>query len=135
MRQTAWKESMNTKLDKAPETPVGDYVKYAVALLIVAAGFVGYRYFADWPNALRVTLAVVGMVLAAGFFAFTTAKGALAREYLSETRFELRKVVWPTRDETLRGTGLIIVVVIIISLMLALFDLIIGWGIRSLLGT
>ncbi len=125
---------MNTKIDKAPETPVGDYVKYAVALLIAAAGFVGYSYFADWPNALRVTLAVVGMVLAAGFFAFTTAKGAVARDYISETRFELRKVVWPSRQETIRGTGLIIVVVTIISLLLSLIDLIIGSGVRALLG-
>jgi preprotein translocase subunit SecE len=125
---------MNTKIDKAPETPLGDYLKYAVTLLIAAAGFVGYSYFAEWPNALRVTLAVVGLVLGAGFFAFTTAKGAVAREYLSETRFELRKVVWPSRQETLRGTGLIIVVVTIISLLLALIDLIIGSGIRALLG-
>jgi preprotein translocase subunit SecE len=126
---------MSTKIDQTPETPVGDYVKYAVALLIAAAGFVAYRYFADWPGALRATLAVAGLALAAAFFAFTTVKGAAAREYLGETRFELRKVVWPTRQETLRGTGMIIVVVIIISLLLALIDLIIGAGVRGLLGS
>lgn len=125
---------MNTKTEQAPDTPVGDYVKYAVALLLAAAGFAGYRYFAEWPDALRATLAVVGMALGAVFVAFTTAKGALAREYLAETRFELRKVVWPERQETLRGTGVIILVVIIISLLLALIDLIIGAGVRGLLG-
>ncbi len=126
---------MNTKTEQTPDTPVGDYVKYAVALLFAAAGFVGYRYFADWPDALRATLAVAGLALGAVFFAFTTAKGAVAREYLSETRFELRKVVWPTRQETLRGTGVIIVVVIIISLLLALIDFLIGAGVRGLLGS
>ena len=126
---------MNTKTDQTPETPAGDYVKYAIALLIAAAGFVGYRYFAAWPDALRATLAVAGVALGAVSFAFTTVKGASAREFLGETRFELRKVVWPTRQETLRGTGVIIVVVIIISLLLALIDFLLGSGIRAMLGS
>jgi preprotein translocase subunit SecE len=70
---------------------------------------------------------------AVGVFMLTS-KGRDTREFFSETRFELRKVVWPTRQETQRTTGLIIVVVIIISLILALFDLIISTGIRALLG-
>jgi preprotein translocase subunit SecE len=41
--------------------------------------------------------------------------------------FELRKVVWPTREETLKITGLVLVVVAIISLVLSAFD----WGISS----
>jgi len=44
------------------------------------------------------------------------------REFLTESQFELRKVVWPTRDETLKTTGIIIVVVIVLSLLLGLID-------------
>ena len=44
--------------------------------------------------------------------------------FLRETYDELRKVVWPTRDETIKTTGIIILVVIILSLLLGLIDLI-----------
>ena len=64
----------------------------------------------------------------------TTAKGAQTREFLGESRFELRKVVWPTRQEALRTTWVVIAVVIIISLILALFDVIIQWAVKFLLG-
>jgi len=53
-----------------------------------------------------------------------TALGRRVRNYIAESQFEMRKVVWPTRDETLKTTGIIIVVVIILSLMLGLIDLI-----------
>jgi preprotein translocase subunit SecE len=65
----------------------------------------------------------------------TTAKGAETREFLGESRFELRKVVWPTRQETTRTTWVVIVVVIIMSLILALFDWLIQLGVKALLGT
>ena len=50
--------------------------------------------------------------------------GRRVRDFLAESQFEMRKVVWPTRDETLKTTGIIMVVVIVLSLMLGLIDLI-----------
>ena len=64
----------------------------------------------------------------------TSAMGLRTREFLAEARFELRKVVWPTRQEALRMTWVVMIVVAIISLMLAGFDLVIQWLIRLLLG-
>ena len=55
----------------------------------------------------------------------STAKGAQTREFFAETRFELRKVVWPTRQEAIRMTWVVIVVVIILSLLLGGFDFVI----------
>ena len=63
----------------------------------------------------------------------TSAKGRDARGFLSESRFELRKVVWPTRQETTRMTWVVIAVVIIISLVLAGFDFIVKWAIELFL--
>ena len=57
------------------------------------------------------------------------------REYFSEARFELRKVIWPSRQETLRATGVILIVVVLMSLMLGLIDFILGGGVKLLLGT
>ena len=62
------------------------------------------------------------------------AKGAQAREFLSEARFELRKVVWPTRQETTRTMWVVIVVVILMSLLLAGMDVVIQWAVKWLLG-
>ena len=58
----------------------------------------------------------------------TTHTGRSFREFVAESHFELRKVVWPTREETLRTTGVIIVVVIIISIILGLIDLMLKVG-------
>jgi preprotein translocase subunit SecE len=73
-------------------------------------------------------------VVAAGAVFALTAKGRVAREFFSESLFELRKVVWPTRQETRKTTVVILIVVVIVSLILSFFDLIISWLIRLLLG-
>jgi preprotein translocase subunit SecE len=64
----------------------------------------------------------------------TSFKGAQTREFLSEARFELRKVVWPTRQEAGRATVMIIIAVIVISLILAGFDVVIQAVVKWLLG-
>lgn len=55
-------------------------------------------------------------------------------EFMRQVQAEMRKVVWPTRQEALRTTGLIFVAVTIISLLLAGFDFVIRSGIQALLG-
>ena len=56
-----------------------------------------------------------------------------SREFLSESRFELRKVVWPTREEATRTTWVVGAVVILISLLMAFFDVVIQWLVKWLL--
>ena len=75
----------------------------------------------QWPTGVRVLAVVAGLVAGAVVF-MATAKGAETREFLSEARFELRKVVWPTREEATRTTWVVVIVVIILSLILAAFD-------------
>ena len=113
----------------------GDIVKYVVALLLVAAGLFAFYWFdGQWPTGVRVLAVVVGLMAGVGVF-MLTAKGAETREFLSESRFELRKVVWPTRQETNRTTGVVIIAVIVISLILAAFDWVIQLVVKYLLGT
>jgi preprotein translocase subunit SecE len=112
----------------------GDIVKYALALLLVAAGVFAFYWFANqWATPLRVLAVFTGLALGAVVF-LTSGKGVQTREFLSESRFELRKVVWPTRQEALRTTWVVIIVVIVISLILSLFDVIIQWAVKFLLG-
>ena len=112
----------------------GDIAKYAVALLLAVAGLVAFYWFeGQWPGGIRVLAVVVGLVAGAAVF-MGTAKGAQTREFLSESRFELRKVVWPSRQEATRTMWVVIAVVILISLLLAGMDVIIQAGVKWLLG-
>ena len=63
----------------------------------------------------------------------TTQRGGHSKEFLSEARFELRKVVWPTRQEALRTTWVVMAVVVALSLMLAFFDVVIQSAVKWLL--
>jgi len=124
---------MNAKVEQgAPATPA-DIAKYTLAVLLVLGGLVGFYWFSEWPGALRGALIGVSLAAAGLVFAFTE-RGRAAGEFLSESRFELRKVIWPTRQDTLRSTGLIIVVVILVSLMLGVIDFFLSHAVRAMLG-
>ena len=125
---------MSTKVEHARrQAGAGEVVKYVVALLLVAAGVFGFYWFEDWATALRALLVVAGVLAGAAVFA-SSAKGAQTREFLYESRFELRKVVWPTRQEALRTTWVVMIAVVVIALLLAGFDAVIQWVIKLLLG-
>ena len=125
---------MNTKVDQAEQAVApADVPKYVLAFALAAGGIFAWYWFGQWPVVLRGMLVVAAIAAAIGVVA-VTAKGRQGREFVSESLFELRKVVWPTRQETLRITGVILLVVVIVSLILSAFDLVISWVIRLLLG-
>lgn len=127
---------MNSKIEhsKGPAASSGgDIVKYVIAALLVVAGLFVWFWFGEpsraaqlggWSGPLRGLAVLAGLVAGAAVF-LLTAKGRESREFLSESRFELRKVVWPTRQEAIRTTWVVIVVVIILSLLLGGFDFLI----------
>ncbi|HPO25630.1 MAG TPA: preprotein translocase subunit SecE [Arenimonas sp.] len=125
---------MNTKVENVNAATSGaDIAKYAVAIALVAGGIFAYTYFTQLHSVLRGLIAFAGVVLGGVVFA-TTSKGLSLRDFFSEAMFELRKVVWPTRQEAWKVTWVVMVVVVIISLILALFDLVISKLIALLLG-
>ena len=126
---------MNSKIEqsKGAATNGGDIAKYIVSALLLLAGLFVWFWFSPgnganqsegWHAVLRGLAVVVGLVAGAAVF-LGTSKGRDTREFLSESRFELRKVVWPTRQESVRTTWVVIVVVIILSLLLGGFDFVI----------
>ncbi|BDU15734.1 preprotein translocase subunit SecE [Lysobacter auxotrophicus] len=124
---------MNSKVEQPGSASTGDIVKYALAVLLVAAGVAAYIYFDQWAGPLRALAVAVGLVLAAVVF-LTSGKGLQTREFLSESRFELRKVVWPTRQEAMRTTWVVIIAVAVLSLILAAMDLFIQFLVKLILG-
>jgi preprotein translocase subunit SecE len=116
---------MNTKAEQTKGTNAADVGKLVLAGVILVAGLVGYTWLGNSAisQSVRLIGVVVALVIALAIGAFT-APGRRVRNFIAESQFEMRKVVWPTRDETLKTTGVIIVVVIVLSLLLGLIDLI-----------
>ena len=104
-----------------------------VSILIVLGSFV--LYYQD-PLGLNTTLykvlvLLVGLVLAAFVF-FKAPQGVRLNAFVKETKIELRKVVWPTRDETVKTTGMIMVAVVIVAIFLWIVDAILTWAVQLL---
>ncbi|NID15683.1 preprotein translocase subunit SecE [Luteibacter yeojuensis] len=121
---------MNTKAQEAKGMSPADLGKLALALVVLVAGIVGFYYFGDNPSVpsfARVAGVIVAVAAAMAIAAFT-APGRKLRGFVAESQFEMRKVVWPTRDETLKTTGVILVVVVILSLLMGLID----WLLKSI---
>ena len=117
---------MNTKAEPTKGATGADIAKLVLAVLVLAAGIFAYSWFSadgSIPQSVRLLGVLVALAAALAIGAFT-APGRRVRSFLGESQFEMRKVVWPTRDETLKTTGIIIVVVIVLSLLLGLIDLI-----------
>jgi preprotein translocase subunit SecE len=53
--------------------------------------------------------------------------------YIGATQVEVRKVVWPTRQETLQTTMIVLLMVMLVALLLWAFDSLLGWAVRSLM--
>ena len=124
---------MNSRVDPSSSTSGADLAKYALAILLVAGGVFAFYWFqGQWPNVARV-LTVGGSVVAAALVFLATRKGRETVAFLGEARFELRKVVWPKRQEATRTTWVVIAVVVVISLVLMFFDVIVQAAIKWLL--
>ena len=110
-----------------------DTLKLAVVVALLLSGVAGFYYFADQMLLLRVLglLAVVGVALAVGL---QTAKGRVLAGFVGDARNEVRKVVWPTRTETVQTSLAVFAVVIVVGIMLWLFDMFLLWAVRFLTG-
>jgi preprotein translocase subunit SecE len=110
-----------------------DAVKWVVVGLLVVAGVYGNSYFAAESLLLRVVglLVLAGI---AGYIAGQTGKGKAFIKLGHEARTEIRKVVWPSRQETTHTTMIVVVVVVIVAFLLWGLDSLISWIISLLIG-
>ena len=101
-----------------------DFLKWVIVAIFLAAAIVGNHYFAEQSLLIRVVAILVAASIAF-LVAATTTKGKTAFGFAKEARVEARKVVWPTRQETIQTTLIIMLAVAVMSLLL--------WGIDSIL--
>ena len=110
-----------------------DTVKLVFAASLLIAGIVGFYYFASYALVYRVIgiLAVFGVAVS---LFFTTAIGQTVWGFLTEAKMEVRKVIWPTRQETIQATMLVVIVVFGVGLILWLMDMVLFWAVGILTG-
>ena len=111
---------------------MADKIKLLVAVLLIAAGIAGFYYFAEQALLYRV-LGLLVVIAVSAFVALQTKLGMDAWNFGHSAILEVRKAVWPSRQETVQTTLLVMVMVIIMGLMLWLFDIFLAWAIKMLI--
>ena len=121
---------------KATATETGirlDGFKWAIVAVVVGAAAWGNTHYASSPlyyRAIALTLAALVAIAVAS----QTAHGGSFMELAKAARTEIRKVVWPTRQEATQTTLVVVVVVLIMSLLLWGLDTFLGWLASKLIG-
>jgi preprotein translocase subunit SecE len=98
-----------------------DKIKLVIAILLVAAGIAGYYYLHDSAAVLKLASVLVGLLLAAGV-AWTSEPGKRFFAFGKEAVAEAKRVVWPTRKETLQTTAVVIAFAVTMALFLWAVD-------------
>ena len=107
------------------------YLMLSIGVLIT--GMILFYYYSD----VRLFYRVVGMisvVILSAFIAYQSDFGKLVYSYVTDSKVELKKVTWPTKQETTQTTLGVIFIVIIVGILLWLFDMLLGWAIGTLYG-
>ncbi|MFA6902289.1 MAG: preprotein translocase subunit SecE [Gallionellaceae bacterium] len=112
-------------------------VKLGVALLLVVAGIAGYYYLQGstvaFAELLRVVSVLLGLLLAAAVL-WTSEPGKRFFGFSKDSVAEARRVVWPTRKETLQTTGVVVLFAIVMALFLWAVDATLLFAINKLMG-
>ena len=110
-----------------------DLVKWLIVVLLVVVGVVGNQYYSAQPILYRV-LALLVIAAVAAYVALQTGKGKAFFVLAKEARAEIRKVVWPTRQETTQTTLIVVAVVLVMALLLWGLDSLLGWLVSLIVG-
>lgn len=114
---------------------MADKIKFVLALLILALGLAGFYLLSEQAMILRVLAVLAGLGLAAAI-AWKTEPGQRFFGFANESVVEARKVVWPSRKETIQTTAMVFAFVVVMALFLyltdkslewVLYDLVLGW--------
>jgi preprotein translocase subunit SecE len=129
-----YRGKMKAKAETKGKPQIVNTLLLAVATALLIAGVGAYYWFQD----LAITpIRVVGLIAVAALASFIAAQadsGAAFFRFIKEADIERRKVVWPTHQETLQTSLMVIIVIILISLFLAAVDWLLGAAVRAMVG-
>ena len=122
---------MNAKVEA--ESNQFDTLKLGAALLLLVAGVAAFYWFDEQLLVLRV----LGLLAVAGISIFIAAQSSTGKNiigFIRGVKTEVRKVVWPTRAETVQTTMAVLLMVILVGIFLWLLDMMLLWAIQMLTG-
>ena len=122
---------MNTKVET--ESNRFDSLKLGIAVAMLAVGIIAFYRFDDQLLVLRV----LGLLAVAGISVFIAAQSSTGKNiigFIRGAQTEVRKVVWPTRAETVQTTLAVILMVFLVGIFLWLLDMVLLWAIQLLTG-
>ncbi len=118
----------------AEKNATRDIPLWIVAGLILAGGIYGFVFFEGQVMDLLRIVGLLAVIAVAIVVASRTQKGGEFFSYVREVDVERRKVVWPTRQETLQTTLIVLVITVIVGLILFAMDTLFGFAVRRLIG-
>jgi preprotein translocase subunit SecE len=123
---------MNEQAEKSGVALI-DAFKIVLAAAALVGGVVAYYWYESEPQVLRV-LMVLGGLIAGLVILYWSAPGRELWDYVQSSRVELRKMVWPTRQETWRTTLVVFVFVMALGVFFWLVDMALAWGAKHVTG-
>lgn len=109
-----------------------DYLLVGLGVICAVAGVVAFSLLADQSIGIRLAVLLGGIILGL-IISWFSPSGKRLIAYARQSWEELRRVVWPTRKETLNTTGIVIAFVLIMSIFLFIVDKIVEWGLYDVL--
>lgn len=109
-----------------------DTIKLLVAAALLVVSILGYYHFAEESLLYRV-LGMLAVIAVAIGIVFTTAKGKRLVGFMGTARTEVRKMVWPTRAETMQTTLMVFILVVLLAIFLWFVDMLLGWSVKTIL--
>jgi preprotein translocase subunit SecE len=110
-----------------------DTALMSLSILVLLAGIVAFYWYDEDALALRLAMVAGGLVVAGGLL-WISWYGREFRQFAQAARVELRKVVWPSREDTVRTTMMVILFAIAMGVFFWVLDMILTWLIRWLTG-
>ncbi len=112
---------------------ITDWFKWIVVAVVVAGGVFGNWYYQDQSLLYRV-LALLALAGIAALVTFQTNQGKALWTLIMESRVEIRRVVWPNRQETTQTTFIVVGLVLVFSLVLWGLDSLLSWIVSIVIG-
>jgi preprotein translocase subunit SecE len=110
-----------------------DWLKWLVVLALLGGGVYGNWYYQDESLLIRV-VALLALAGVAALVAVQTERGRTTWNLIKEARSEIRRVVWPSNQETTQTTLVVLVLVLIFALILWGLDSLLSWFVSSVIG-
>ena len=122
----------NMSAEKSVGTTL-DWLKWSIVVALLAGGVVGNWYFQELSLLIRV-VAILAAAIVAGLIAVQTERGQGIWTLIKDARTEIRRVVWPTNQETTQTTLVVLVIVLVFALILWGLDSLLSWIVSSIIG-